>query len=94
MEQKGQQAGQVGQTQNTLVTQRIMDLKMGQEVDPQTAEQLKKLETELTNSLADDIQDDQGKPYNFVGRIVDNGKIIIDPAKLLRIVELANKVNG
>lgn len=94
VEQKGQQAGQVGQTQNTLVTQRIMDLKMGQEVDPQTAEQLKKLETELTNSLADDIQDDQGKPYNFVGRIVDNGKIIIDPAKLLRIVELANKVNG
>jgi hypothetical protein len=97
VEQKGQQVEtneqQVVQETNTSTKKRIIDFKMGDELDQQTAEKMKKLEIDLTNSLADDVQDDQGKPYNFVGRIVDNSKLIMEPTKILRIIELTNKIN-
>lgn len=71
----------------------INKLTEGQELDSETAEKLVNLEKQLTNQLSDDIAKEDGTPYDFSGKIVSGGKLVIDPQQLKKIVELANRVN-
>lgn len=65
----------------------------GDELDRNTVETLTQLEKSLTSKLAKHIKDDDGKEYNFVGQIVNNGTLIMDVSTLAKIIELSNQIS-
>jgi hypothetical protein len=90
--QTGTQAEAVAQQEMASSVPALDNLSIGDELDKETVQELTNLEKQLTEELADDISK-AGKPYDFTGKFVSGGKLVIDPKTLSRIVDLAGEVN-
>ena len=77
----------------TPLMSKIVNLSMGQELDSSTAKELEELEQKLTKELANDIRKEDGSTYDFSGKIVSGGTLVIEPKDLKKIIELAERVN-